>query len=64
MNNLIVSVSPGYSGKIMLFIEKGVLKQQIDISPEYITGSVEALAELFARAGWKQIPLKTDTAQE
>ncbi|MFX2608989.1 hypothetical protein [Enterobacter mori] len=64
MADISVDIPPGYSGCVQLFFKNGSMTGQLEVPPGYITGSVDAIAELLVRAGWEVSPPKENAIQE
>lgn len=54
--NMTVQVPQGFSGRMMLNIDNGVLTKQTDIPQDYIFGTFDSLVELMCRAGYHVTP--------
>lgn len=63
--NITVQVPQGFSGRMMLNIDNGVLTKQTDIPQNYIFGSRDSLVELMINAGYQVTsPVKTSDNEE
>lgn len=54
--NITVQVPRGFSGRMMLNIDNGVLTKHTDIPQDFIFGSFDSLVELMHRAGYHVTP--------
>lgn len=63
--HITVQVPRGFSGRMMLNIDNGVLTKQTVIPQDYIFGTFDSLVELMINAGYQVAsPLKTPDNEE
>ncbi len=56
LNEVIINVTPDFSGRLTVYVENGKLKAYRPYSPEEITATMGIFIELAERAGWKVTP--------
>lgn len=58
--NVDLHVSPSFSGRILLYVEKGLVKSEMPLMPDEIIGTPTLFHQLLERAGYRQMPAKKD----
>ncbi|MDT7353292.1 hypothetical protein RQN31_02425 [Citrobacter freundii] len=58
--NVDLHISPGFSGRIMLYVENGLVKSEIPLLPEEIIGTPVLFDHILERAGYRVTPVKKD----
>lgn len=56
LNEVIINVTPDFSGRLTVYVENGELKAYRPYSPEEFTCTLGSFIELAERAGWKVTP--------
>lgn len=56
LNEVIINVTPDFSGRLTVYVENGELKAYRPYSPEEFTCTLGTFIELAERAGWKVTP--------
>ncbi|MGG4625189.1 hypothetical protein ACLPHD_12575 [Serratia odorifera] len=56
LNEVVINVAPGFSGRLTVYVENGELKAYRPYSPEEFTATLGTFIELAERAGWKVTP--------
>ncbi|MBH3044767.1 hypothetical protein JY446_23135 [Serratia marcescens] len=56
LNEVIINVTPDFSGRLTVYIENGELKAYRPHSPEEFTATLGTFIELAERAGWTVKP--------
>lgn len=56
LNEVIINVTPDFSGRLTVYVESGELKAYRPYSPEEFTCTLGSFIELAERAGWKVTP--------
>ncbi|EPY5421690.1 TPA: hypothetical protein PCO36_001742 [Klebsiella oxytoca] len=60
MLNVNIHVSPDFSGRIMLYVENGLVKSELPLLPDEIIGTLTLFNQLLERAGYRVTPVKKD----
>lgn len=56
LNEVVINVTPDFSGRLTVYVENGELKAYRPYSPEEFTCTLGSFIELAERAGWKVTP--------
>ncbi|MGX1960074.1 hypothetical protein [Serratia proteamaculans] len=56
LHEVIINVTPDFSGRLTVYVENGELKAYRPYSPEEFTATLGSFIELAERAGWKVTP--------
>ncbi len=56
--NVDLHVSPDFSGRILLYIENGLVKSEMPLLPNEIIGTPTLFNQLFERAGYRIAPVQ------
>ncbi|MDU2019008.1 MAG: hypothetical protein E6736_01940 [Leclercia adecarboxylata] len=56
--NIDLHVSPDFSGRILLYIENGVVKGETPLMPDEIIGTPSLFNQLLERAGYRIAPVQ------
>lgn len=56
LNEVVINVTPDFSGRLTVYVENGELKAYRPYSPEEFTATLGSFIELAERAGWKVTP--------
>jgi hypothetical protein len=56
LNEIVINVTPDFSGRLTVYIENGKLEACRPHSPEEFTCTLGTFIELAERAGWKVTP--------
>lgn len=54
--NVDLHVSPDFSGRIMLYVENGLVKADMRLQPEEIIGTQSLFEQMLERAGYHVAP--------
>lgn len=54
--NVDLHVSPDFSGRIMLYVENGLVKADMRLKPEEIIGTQSLFEQMLERAGYRVAP--------
>lgn len=60
MLNVDLHVSPDFSGRIMLYVENGLVKSNIPLMPDEIIGTPTLFKQMLERAGYHVTPAEKD----
>ncbi|SSH11810.1 hypothetical protein [Klebsiella pneumoniae] len=60
MLNVDLHVSPDFSGRIMLYVENGLVKSEMRLMPDEIIGTPSLFNQLLERAGYCVTPAERD----
>ncbi|HCA7159586.1 TPA: hypothetical protein ACJ2TD_001837 [Klebsiella pneumoniae] len=60
MLNVALHVSPDFSGRIMLYVENGLVKSDLPLLPDEIIGTPTLFNQLLERAGYRVTPVEKD----
>lgn len=60
MLNVDLNVSPDFSGRIMLYVENGLVKSEMRLMPDEIIGTSTLFNQMIERAGYREAPAKKD----
>ncbi|WP_208743710.1 hypothetical protein [Citrobacter portucalensis] len=58
--NVDLHISPSFSGRIMLYVENGLVKSEMPLLPEEIIGTPVLFDHILERAGYRVTPVKKD----
>lgn len=58
--NVDLHVSSDFSGRIMLYVENGLVKSDLPLLPDEIIGTPSLFNQLLERAGYRVTPVKKD----
>lgn len=58
--NVSLHVSPNFSGRILLYIENGLVKGDTVLHPDEIIGTSSLFDHILERAGYRVTPVKKD----
>lgn len=58
--NIDLHVSPDFSGRILLYIENGLVKSEMPLLPNEIIGTPALFNHLLERAGYRIAPVQKD----
>ncbi|KUR16114.1 hypothetical protein [Klebsiella aerogenes] len=58
--NVDLHVSPDFSGRIMLYVENGLVKSELPLLPDEIIGMPTLFNQLLERAGYRVTPVEKD----
>ena len=56
MLNVDLNVSPDFSGRIMLYVENGLVTSEMRLMPDEIIGTPSLFNQLLERAGYRVTP--------
>ncbi|MGG4734660.1 hypothetical protein [Leclercia adecarboxylata] len=56
--NIDLHVSPDFSGRILLYIENGLVKSEMPLLPNEIIGTPSLFNQLLERAGYRIAPVQ------
>lgn len=56
--NVALHVTPDFSGRILLYVENGVVKNDMPLMADEIIGSHVLFSQLLERAGYRLTPAK------
>jgi len=56
--NIDLHVSPDFSGRILLYIENGLVKSEMPLLPNEIIGTPTLFNQLLERAGYRIAPVQ------
>ncbi len=56
--NVDLHVSPDFSGRILLYIENGLVKSEMPLLPNEIIGTPSLFNQLLERAGYRIAPVQ------
>jgi len=51
-------VAPEFSGRVLLYIENGMVKADAPLQPDEIIGSAALFGEILERAGYRLTPVQ------
>ena len=60
MLNVDLHVSQDFSGRIMLYVENGLVKSEMRLMPDEIIGTPSLFNQLLERAGYRVTPAERD----
>lgn len=60
MLNVDLNVPPDFSGRIMLYMENGLVKSEMRLMPDEIIGTPSLFNQLLERAGYRVTPAERD----
>lgn len=58
--NVSLHVSPNFSGRILLYVENGLVKGDTVLRPDEIIGTPSLFDHILERAGYRVKPVKKD----
>lgn len=50
-------VGPNFTGRVLVYVENGVIKADAPVTEEYAVCTVEAFIDLAKQAGWQVSPV-------
>ena len=60
MLNVDLHFSPNFSGRILLYVEKGLVKSEMPLMSDEIIGTPTLFNQMLERAGYQVTPAKKD----